>query len=165
MTSLLAKYISLLNEKEVNGESFTEDEFKILRDHFTDSLVFHQPRNRIRLELIYPSRFSLKDVVQDGEDCLEDKTQKKTDGTNQLTQDTENPIYQAAKMIKADNKKCQGISLHPLNVNDITLTTAEEIVPPSLYWFLRWLIANDKFEQKDDNESCPNDADERKSYP
>ena len=31
-----------------------------------------------------------------------------------------------------------------------------------MYWFLRWLIANDKFEQKDDNESCPNDADERK---
>ena len=163
MTSLLAKYISLLNEKGVNGESFTEDEFKtLLRDHFTDSVVFHQPRNRMKPERIYSSTFSLKDVVQDGEDCLEDKTQKKTDGTNQLTQDTENPIYQAAKMIKADIKKCQGISLYPLNVNDITLTTAKKIVPPSLYWFLQWLIANDKFEQKDDNESCPNDADERR---
>ena len=153
MTSDLAEYISLLNEKGVNGESFTEDELKFLRDHFTDSLVFHQPRNRIKPELIYPSSFSLKDVVQDGDN----KTQKKTDGTNQLTQDTENPIYQAAKMIKADIKKCQGISLYPLNVNDITLTTAEKIVPPSLYWFLQWLIANDKFEQKDANESCPND--------
>ena len=68
-------------------------------------------------------------------------------------------------MIKADIEKCQGISLYPLNVNDITLTTAKKIVPPSLYWFLGWLIANDKFEQKDDNDSCPNDADERKIYP
>ena len=79
-------------------------------------------------ELIYSSSFSLKDVVQDDEDCLEDKTQKKTDGTNQLTQDTENPIYQAAKMIKADIKRYKEISLYPLNVNDITLTTAKQIV-------------------------------------
>ena len=114
-------------------------------------------------ELVYSSSFSLKDVVQDGEDCLEDKTQKNTDGTNQLKQDMENPIYQTAKMIKADIKKCQGIPLYPVNVNDITLTTAKKIVPPSLYWFLRWLIANDKFEQKDDNDSCPIDAVERKS--
>ena len=75
MTSLLAKYISLLNEKGVNDKSFTEDEFKmLLRDHFADSVVFHQPRNKP--ELVYSSSFSLKDVVQDGEDCLEDKTQK-----------------------------------------------------------------------------------------
>ena len=79
-------------------------------------------------ELVYSSSFSLKDVVQDGEDCLEDKSQKNTDGTNQLTRDTENPIYQTAKMIKAGIKKCQGISLYPLNVNDITLTTSKKIV-------------------------------------
>ena len=71
----------------------------MLRDHFTDSVVFHHPRNKMKPEHVYSSSFSLKDVVQDGEDCLEDKTQKKTDGTNQLTQDTENPIYKAAKMI------------------------------------------------------------------
>ena len=121
MTSLLAKYISLLNEEGLNGESFTEDEFKmLLRDHFAHSVVFHQPRNKMKPELVYSSTFSLKDVVHDGEDCLEDKTQKNTDGTNQLTQDTENPIYQTAKMIKTDIKKCEGISLYPLNVNNIT---------------------------------------------
>ena len=127
MTSLLVKYIFLFNEKGVNGESFTEDEFKmLLRDHFADFVVFHQPCNKMKPELVYSSSFSLKDVVQDDEDCLEDKTHKKTDGTNQLTQDTENPIYQTAKMIKADIKKCQGISLYPLNVNDITLTKAKK---------------------------------------
>ena len=83
----------------------------LLRGHFTDSVVFHQPRNRMEPELVYSSSFSLKDVVQDGEDCLEDKTQKNTDGTNQLTQDTENPIYQTAKMIKADIKKMSRHSL------------------------------------------------------
>ncbi len=105
--------------------------------------------------------FSLEDVVKDGESCVSDKAQK-ADGTNLLVQSNENPIYQIAKMIKADIKKCQGISLHPLNVNDITLTKAKEIVPSSLYWFLRWLIENKRFEQKDEPESCPNDADERK---
>ena len=99
----------------------------LLRDHFADSVVFHQPRNKMKPELVYLSSFSLKDVVQDGEDCLEGKPHKKTDGTNQLTEDTENPIYQTAKMIKADIKKCQGISLYPLNVNEITLTTAKKL--------------------------------------
>ena len=35
-------------------------------------------------------------------------------------------IYQAAKQIKEDIKKCQGISLYPLNVNDITLSMAKK---------------------------------------
>ena len=40
MTSLLAKYISLLNEKGVNSESFTEDEFKCFFETLLQILLF-----------------------------------------------------------------------------------------------------------------------------
>ena len=53
-------------------------------------------------------------------------------------------LYRAAKLIKSDITGCCGIAIRPPSVVDSSLTNAKSLIPDSLYWFLRWLIATPK---------------------
>ena len=59
-------------------------------------------------------------------------------------------LYRAAKLIKAEVTDCRGIAIRPPSVVDSSLTNAKSLIPDSLYWFLRWIIATPKKEDDDE---------------
>ena len=63
-------------------------------------------------------------------------------------------LYCAAKLIKSEVTDCRDIVTRPHSVVDSSLTNANSLIPDSLYWFLRWIIATPKKED-DDGFSSP----------
>ena len=59
-------------------------------------------------------------------------------------------LYRAAKLIKSGVTDCRGIAIRPHSVVDSYLTNAKSLIPDSLYWFLRWIIATPKKEDDDE---------------
>ena len=73
-------------------------------------------------------------------------------------------LYQTAKLIQEDITQCQGISVKPLNINDLTLKCSRCMIPDSLYWILCWIIANPGNEVEDELTfpSCGSEADKKR---
>ena len=64
MGSLLTRYREILDEKEVQGDSYTTQRLKVrLEKHFGDSIVFHQQTDRTKPELLYSSSIQVQDVL------------------------------------------------------------------------------------------------------
>ena len=59
-------------------------------------------------------------------------------------------LHRAAKLIKSEITNCRGISIGPPSVVDLSLTKAKSLIPDSLYWSLRWIIAKAEKEGDDD---------------
>ena len=53
-------------------------------------------------------------------------------------------LYRAAKLIKSEITDCRGIAIRSPSVVDSSQTNAKSLIPDSLYWFLRWIIATPK---------------------
>ena len=56
---------------------------------------------------------------------------------------------------KEDIKKCNGISVRPLNVDDVSLDSARRIIPPSLYWLVRMILTSDNSGIEDFDKPTP----------
>ena len=127
---------------------------KRLQHHFTTSIVFHQPSDKSKPELLYSSEISVQDVINA---AIKRPTTPETAGAMDETRQ----IFHTAKFIKNEIKKCKGISIRPLDIN---LESAKSIVPRSLYMLLHWIIAcdNDVYEESAASSSCRNMADERR---
>ena len=70
-------------------------------------------------------------------------------------------LYRVAKLIKGDITDCQGISIRPPNLHDLTLISARSLIPESLYWILRWIILNPSSEEDEfTSPRCNSKADE-----
>ena len=59
-------------------------------------------------------------------------------------------LYSAAKLIKSEITDSRGISIRPPSVVDSSLTKAKSLIPESIYWLLRWVIAKSEKEDDDD---------------
>ncbi|KAK3696845.1 hypothetical protein QZH41_003454 [Actinostola sp. cb2023] len=173
MNTLLIKYKSLLEQNGVQAESYTRQRLKLrLTAYFKDNVVFHQPFDRTKPELVYSSSITLKDVINacTTSEATEEASTSFTPEqhwSNDLDISTEKRqlIYKVAKLIKSDISDCKGICIRPLDVNDLSLASSKAIIPKTLYWLLRWVITTDEFNSETEflqAEPCQNISDERK---
>lgn len=64
MVSLLSMYKGLLAKKGIDASSYTKQHLKKRLQHrFTTSIVFHQPFDKSKPELLYSSEISVQDVI------------------------------------------------------------------------------------------------------
>lgn len=63
-SALLIRYKTMLQEQGVISESYTSQRLKLrLNKYFGDDIVFHQPHDRTKSELLYSSSISIKDIL------------------------------------------------------------------------------------------------------
>lgn len=64
MSSLLKKYVELLEERGVDAKAYSKQNLKLrIKSYYGEEIVFHQPYNKSSPELLYSSSISLKDVI------------------------------------------------------------------------------------------------------
>ena len=159
MSSLLNKYIGLLEKQGVDGHKYKTQNLKFrMKNHFGERIVFQQPYRRDISELVYSSEISLMDVINGAAAQRNDQPELLQ---KENSESAESVVYKAAKMLKGSIKECNSISLYPLSSNDIELERAKSLVPPDLYLFLRWLITSDDLDARFDS-PCSNVSDERR---
>ena len=143
MMSLLGKYRDILTEKgAANPESYTTQNLKIrLQKHFSTTIVFHQPADRSKSELVYSSSVNIQDILNawavfhppaNGDVSVDDETLQSSE------------IHRVASLIKQEIKKCTGIPTKPLNTQDVSMETARKLIPDCLYWLIKLLVTADK---------------------
>ena len=136
MSLLLSRYRERLGEKGINAESYSKQRLKLrLQRHFGDNIVFHQHPDKSKPEMIYSSTISVQDVLNAVAQNTEMSSEKISDDAEQFLNVT--------RRIKEDIRKCKGITLRLLNVDDVSLESARRIVPCSLYWLILLLISSD----------------------
>ena len=137
MSSLLSRYRERLDDKGINAESYSKQRLKLrLQKHFGDNIVFHQHPDKSKPEIIYSSTISVQDVLNASAQNTDVRSGKK------ISDDAEQ-FVNVTRRIKEDIRKCKGITLRPLNVDDVSLESARRIVPRSLYWLILLLISSD----------------------
>ncbi len=62
------------------------------------------------------------------------------ENNQQFVRDPSVPLFHTAQLLKHDINECKSISVSLLNVDDISSDKAKEIVPDSLYNFLKMVI-------------------------
>ena len=168
MSTVIGKYKDYLNEQHVTLESYTTQRLKLrLKKRFGDKIVFHQPYDRTKSELLYSSAISLQDVINSAykyNTAATKRVSSEQPSVETVDCDRVKLLYRAAKLIKSDIAGCRGISIRPPSVVDLSLTKAKSLIPDSLYWLLRWVIAKPAKEDDDDFSSpeCSNSSDERR---
>jgi len=119
MQCLLNKYIALLEKQGVDGQNYKKQNLKMrMKNHFGERIVFQQPYRKDMPEIVYSSDISLIDAINFAA-CNKDENQVPPQQNNKWS--SESIIYNAAKMLKADIKECGGISVYPLNSDDVGL--------------------------------------------
>ena len=145
MMSLLNKYQEILTQKGTDSpESYTTQNLKIrLQKHFSTSTVFHQPADRSKSELVYANTVNIQDVLNAWAvfQSPENGNVSVNNG-NETLQSSE--IRHVASLIKQEMKKCTGINTKPLNTQDVSMETARQLIPDSLYLLIKQLVVSDK---------------------
>ena len=161
MSSLLSKYRQRLENKGIKAESYSKQRLKLrLENHFGENIVFHQHPDKRKPEVIYSSNISLQDVLNAAAAAAQNA---RTRSESNVSDDAQQ-IVKVARRVKEDIQKCSGISLRPLNVDDVSLESARRIIPPSLYWLVRMMITSDDIAVGDlyQPSSCIKIEDERR---
>ena len=99
MASLLSKFREILVNKSGNGESYTKQHLKRrLEKHFKNEIVFCQPSDRSKSEIVFSSSIKVQDVLNA---WAENKAvhENKADGKGSETV-TPGDIFKVAKHIK-----------------------------------------------------------------
>jgi len=64
MSSLLKKYIGLLEKRGIYGSNYTNHKLNLrVKSHFGETIVFHQPFQKNSPEIVYSSFISVHDVI------------------------------------------------------------------------------------------------------
>ena len=120
MNGLLVMFKREMEKLGNDSQSYTKQKLKVrLMSHFKEQLVFHQPPQQSKPEIVYSSSISLIDVINAASDCpLPDTASSMT--TVQIEAATFNllDIYSVAFQIRQDIMKCKGIAINPLNIGD-----------------------------------------------
>ena len=134
MSHLLDRYKQVWEVKGISCSNYRSEKFKRrMRGHF----FFEKQNDPSKAELIYSSHLSVADIVktsvsqQSSEDFEVDE-----DKRQDMEQDKATILYQAAKIIKNDIKQCNGISIRPLCVDDVSIEKGR-----CLYSFLSEVIS------------------------
>ena len=70
MSTVIGRYKDYLNEQHMSLNSYTTQRLKLrLNKHFGDKIVFHQPYDRTKSELLYSPAISLQDVINSAYKC------------------------------------------------------------------------------------------------
>ena len=127
MTLLLSKFCKIFEQNGVSAEGYTRQCLKLrLQKHFADSIVFHQPSNRSKPELVYSSEIKVQDIINA---CAYSNMQgEKEKEKNQKSKGQSEEIFRVAKLIQGEIKKCKGISMRPLDVRDVSLASTKQII-------------------------------------
>ena len=138
ISSLLSKYCERLENKGIKAKSYSKQRLKLrLENHFGENIVFHQHPDKSKPEVIYSSNISLQDVLNAAA-----AQNARTRSESNVLDDAQH-IVKITQRVKEDIRKCSGISLRPLNMDDVSLKSARRIIPPSLYWLVRMIITSD----------------------
>ena len=149
MSSLLSKYRKLLEDKGIKAESCSKQHLKLrLQKHFGEEIVFHQHPDRSKPEVIYSRNISLQDV-------LNASAAQNARSVSNVSFNATQQIVNTARRVKEEIRKCSGITLRPLNVDDVSLESSRRIIPPSLYWLVRLMITSDESGVDDFDNLCP----------
>ena len=163
MNGLLVMFKREMEKLGNDSQSYTKQKLKVrLMSHFEEQLVFHQPPQQSKPEIVYSSSISLIDVINAASDCpLPDTASSMT--TVQIAAATSNllDIYSVAFQIRQDIMKCKGIEIKPLNIGDLQLDIAKALLPQSLYWLVRWIVTGEQYSDSSPS-SASNTTDERK---
>lgn len=140
MSSLLLRYRERLGDKGINADSYSKQRLKLcLQKHFGDNIVSHQYPDKSKPEIIYSRAISVQDVLNAAAQNTVLRSEKKAS----KILDDDNQLLNVTRRIKEDIRKCKGITLRPLNVDDVSLESAGRIVPRSLYSLILLLILPD----------------------
>ena len=70
MSTVIGRYKDYLNEQQMSLDSYTTQRLKLrLNKHFGDNIVFHQPYDRTKSELLYSPAISLQYVIKSAYKC------------------------------------------------------------------------------------------------
>ena len=159
MGSLLTRYREILEEKGVQGDSYTTQRLKVrLEKPFGDSVVFHQQSDKTKPELLYSSSIQVQDVLNGWVHLKKAKERGKGPDEDATK---ERDIARVASYIKVEMRKCKGITSRPLDVKDISQESTREVIPDSLYWLIRLIISPDDNRCLDRSSVFTNMVDER----
>lgn len=161
MITLLSSYRERLEEKGVDGSAYTKQRLKLrFQKYFEDRIVFHQQSRKNSPEVIYSSQISIQDVLNAAAQASQ-KTSHDDDPPITITTEL---VLEVARWLRNEIKKCDGISLTPLNVNDVSLSSARRVISNSLYWMIRLIVTSDEtgLEDLDSLSSCKRKEDERR---
>jgi len=64
-------------------------------------------------------------------------------------------IVNTAWRVKEEICKCSGVTLRPLNLDDMSLESLRRIIPPSLYWLVHLMITSNESGVDDFDQPCP----------
>ncbi|CAB4005386.1 Hypothetical predicted protein [Paramuricea clavata] len=164
MNILLAMFKKEL-EKLCNAEeSYTKQKLKArLVAHYKEDIMFHQPPQQSKPEIVYSSSISLVDIINaainspppDTTSCI--SKEKMNASTSEFFD-----IYAVATQVRQEVMKCKGIDINPLDISDLNLDIAKELLPQNLYWLLRWIITGQQYSDRTSSSSARIPADERK---
>ena len=160
MLSLLSKYRRRLEHNGINAKSYSKQRLKLrLQKHFGENIVFHQHPDKSKPEVIYSSNISLQDVLNAAAAAAQNAPTRSESNVS----DNAQQIINTARWVREEIRKCSGISLRPLNVDDVSLQSARRIIPPSLYWLVRIMItSDDTVDNFDQPSTCIKIKDERR---
>ena len=105
----------------LNPGSYTTQNLKIrLQKHFSDidAIVFHQPAERSKSELVYSSGVNVQDILNAWAVFKSPATGNES-VNDEILQSSE--ILRVASLIKQEIRKCTGIPTRPLNTQDVSM--------------------------------------------
>ena len=158
MTSLLSRYRELLAERGVDATSYSKQRLKLrLEKHFGETIIFHKDPGKNRPEVIYYSDISIQDMLN--------SVAAARNPNSNSERDIKDQVLNLARQIKEEIRECAGISLKPLDADDVSLESAQRIVPPTLYWLVRLMVTSDRsgIDDFDNPKPCKRIEDERKT--
>ena len=163
MNVLLMMFRKEIEKKGNEADSYTKQKLKArLITHFKQELVFHQPPQQSKPEVVYSSSISLMDAINAASSCAPSDSERSMSAAETEPIACEFlDIFSVAFRIRHEIMKCKGIDINPLNIEDLQLDTAKRLLPQSLYWLIRWIVTGEPLGDHT-IASAPNITDERK---
>ena len=137
MGILLTMYKTLLQRRNLPFETYRTEKLKWrLVDHYGDKIVFQVQFDRTKPELIYNSDISVSDAIN-AVASAKSSTLPNTQVLGSSSLSKSSIIFHAASVIRGDLKGIKNVSL---NDSEITEEKAVELIPDSLFSFLKWIF-------------------------
>ena len=106
MSTVIGRYKDYLNEQQMSLNSYTTQRLKLrLNKHFGDKIVFHQPYDRTKSELLYSTAISPQDVINSAYKCNAAATERvfcEQPSFEMADCDRVKLLYHAAQLIKLE---------------------------------------------------------------
>ena len=146
MSSLVIKFKLLLKEKEYPlYDSYTAQKLKArITNHYGSNILFTDNVNSI--QSVYSSKISIADVINIAANYKQSSYDY--DLVSNVVDSKKKILERAADILVAEIQKVEGISIHPLDPEDISNAVVSKLVPSPLKEFLRCLCGNSNEKEK-----------------